>query len=83
MLLTQPPRRITSRSHNHGSLDDQLYIHPLLVQRVQVKDLMPVVLAKDEERRIGEERGVITSWRRRAAERRARLILQCCRSCHD
>lgn len=41
-----------------------------------IKDVVPVEPAKDEEPRIGKERGVITPWRRRAAKRRARLVLQ-------
>ena len=47
------------------------------VEHVHVlKDVVSIIPAEDKEPRIGEERGVISSWRRRAAERRARLILQ-------
>jgi hypothetical protein len=41
-----------------------------------VKDVVSVEPAKEEESRIGYERGMITPRRRRLAEGRARLILQ-------
>ena len=41
-----------------------------------VKDVMSVEPAKQEEPRVGQQRSVITSWRRCLTEGRARLILQ-------
>ena len=41
-----------------------------------VKDVVSVEPAEKEEPRIGEERRMITPWRGRLSERRARLILQ-------
>ena len=40
-----------------------------------VKDVMSVEPTKDEEPRVGQERCVIATWRRRSAEPRARLVL--------
>ena len=40
-----------------------------------VKDVVSVEPPKDEESRVSEERSMITSWRRRTAEPRARLKL--------
>ena len=47
------------------------------VQHVDViKDVVSVEPAKNEEPRVGEERSVVTSWRRGPAESRPRLVLQ-------
>ena len=40
-----------------------------------VKDVVSVEPAKDEEPGVGQERSMITTWRRRSAEPRARLVL--------
>lgn len=47
------------------------------VQHVHViKDVVSVEPAKNKEPRVGEERSMVTSWRRGPAEGRPRLILQ-------
>ena len=47
------------------------------VQHVHViKDVVSVEPAKNEEPRVGEERSMVTSWRRGPAESRPRLVLQ-------
>jgi hypothetical protein len=40
-----------------------------------VKDVVSVEPAKNEEPRVGEERSMIPTWRRRPAKPRARLVL--------
>ena len=41
-----------------------------------VKGVISIEPAKQEERRVGQQRSVITSWRRHLTEGRAGLILQ-------
>ena len=47
------------------------------VQHVHViEDVVSVEPTKNEETRVGEERSMVTAWRRGPAESRSRLVLQ-------